>query len=70
MKRIKYIVPAIKTMRYDSDAILAASGPMGGDATLPGMTEDGDDGPGAGDHGDTPGFGAHDMFQTKSVWED
>ena len=69
MKKI-YIKPFAKVKHYDMQPLMAASGPMGGDATLPGMTEDGDDGPGAGVHGDTPGFGAHDMFQTKSVWED
>ena len=68
MKKTTYIKPFAKVNHSDIQPLMAASGPMGGDATLPGMTEDGDDGPGAGDHGDTPGF--DDMFQTKSVWED
>lgn len=68
MKKTTYIKPFAKVNHYDMQPLMAASGPMGGDATLPGMTEDGDDGPGARDHGDTPGF--DDMFQTKRVWED
>jgi hypothetical protein len=63
-----YITPCLKTLTYDSEAVLAASGPGGGDAILPGMTEDGDDGPGADDHGNTPGYGA--KFNNHSIWED
>jgi len=65
-----YITPCLKTLTYDSEAVLAASGPGGGDAILPGMTEDGDDGPGADDHGGTPGYGSNSMLHIKNVWED
>ena len=70
MKKMQYIMPAIKTLRYDTEVILAGSGPGGGDAVLPGMTEDGDDGPGADDHGGTPGYGSNSMLHTINVWED
>ena len=72
MKKILYIVPAIKSLAYTTESILEASnvGPGGGDAVLPGMTEDGDDGPGAGEYGGTPGYGANSMLHTINVWED
>jgi len=67
MKKTQYITPAIKTMRMKMPAIMAAS-PGGGDASLPGITDDPGDGPGAGDYGDTPGYGA--KFNHHSIWED
>lgn len=72
MKKIQYIVPAIKTLRYNAEAILAGSGPGAGDALLPDITDDPGTGPGAGDFGDTPGLGgnANAMLQIKNVWED
>lgn len=74
MKKNQYIVPAIKSLAYTTEYILEASnlGPGGGDAILPGMTDDGSDGPGAGDFGGTPGLGgnANAMLQIKNVWED
>jgi hypothetical protein len=72
MKKNLYIVPAIKSLVYTTESILDASnfGPGGGDAVLPGMTEDGDDGPGAGEYGGTPGYGANSMLHIKNVWED
>lgn len=72
MEKIQYIVPAIKTLRYNAEAILAGSGPGAGDALLPDITDDPGTGPGAGDFGDTPGLGgnANAMLQIKNVWED
>lgn len=72
MKKTQYIVPAIKTLRYNAEAILAGSGPGAGDALLPDITDDPGDGPGAGEFGDTPGLGgnANAMLQIKNVWED
>lgn len=71
MKKIQYIVPAIKTLRYNAEAILAGSGPGAGDALLPDITDDPGTGPGAGDFGDTPGLGnANAMLHIKNVWED
>lgn len=70
MKKMQYIMPAIKTLRYDTEAILAGSGPGATDAELPDITDDPSNGPGAGDHGGTPGYGANSMFHTNNVWED
>ena len=47
-------------------AIMAASGPGGGDAQAPSITDDGDDGPGGGDHGGTPNRSNYNNFE----WED
>lgn len=77
-KKKTYIVPAVEIMKMNMQPIMAGSGPQGGgphggDAILPGMTEDGDDGPGAGDFGDTPGLGTdkdNAKFFNLSLWED
>ena len=73
----EYIVPSIKVKEMQLLPIMAASGPGAGDAILPGITEDGDDGPGGGDHGGTPGFGTgsrdggtHTLSGTHTLWEE
>ncbi|MBO5612016.1 MAG: hypothetical protein J5918_05410 [Prevotella sp.] len=74
----EYIVPNIKVKELEAQPMMAASGPGGGDAVLPGMTDDGDDGPGAGDFGGTPGFGGNSNSNlnkeytgsTSTVWGD
>lgn len=69
MKKLQYIIPAIKELKYSSEAILAGSGPGAADAELPDITDDPAGGPGAGDYGDTPGLGGA-KFNNHSVWED
>ena len=69
MKKMQYIMPAIKERNYSTEAILAGSGPGAGDAQLPDITDDPGNGPGAGDYGDTPGLG-NAKFNNHSVWED
>lgn len=69
MKKMQYIMPAIKELNYSTEAILAGSGPGAGDAQLPDITDDPGGGPGAGDYGDTPGLGSA-KFNNHSVWED
>ncbi len=69
MKKMQYIMPAIKELNYSTEAILAGSGPGAGDAQLPDITDDPAGGPGAGDYGDTPGLG-NAKFNNHSVWED
>lgn len=69
MKKMQYIMPAIKELNYSTEAILAGSGPGAGDAQLPDITDDPAGGPGAGDYGDTPGLGSA-KFNNHSVWED
>lgn len=69
MKKMQYIMPAIKELNYSTEVILAGSGPGAGDAQLPDITDDPGNGPGAGDYGDTPGLG-NAKFNNHSVWED
>ena len=63
-----YLIPALKACDMESQPVMAGSGPGGGDANLPDITDDPGDGPGAGDYGDTPGYGA--KLNNHSVWED
>jgi hypothetical protein len=54
MKR-QYVRPFVETDNmYLGNELLAGSGPMGGDAILPGFTSDDDSGPGSDDNGGGP----------------
>lgn len=59
-------MPLMEVTELEMQAIMAASGPGGGDAQAPTITEDGDDGPGGGDYGDTPSLSNSNL----DVWED
>ncbi len=65
MKKI-YVTPLMEVTKLEMQAIMAASGPGGGDAQAPSITDDGDDGPGAGDYGETPTY----SNSNGSNWED
>ena len=65
MKKI-YVTPLMEVTKLEMQAIMAASGPGGGDAQAPSITDDGDDGPGGGDHGGTPNRSNYNNFE----WED
>lgn len=65
MKKM-YVMPLMEVTELEMQAIMAASGPGGGDAQAPTITEDGDDGPGGGDYGDTPSLSNSNL----DVWED
>lgn len=63
-----YLKPLMEVTEMELQAsIAAASGPGGGDALAPGITDDGDDGPGGGDHGGTPNRSKYNQFDQ---WED
>ena len=66
MKKM-YVTPLMEVTEMEIQAaIAAASGPGGGDAQAPSITDDGDDGPGGGDYGDTPSLSNSNL----DVWED
>lgn len=67
MKKM-YLTPLTEVTEMELLPLMAGSGPNGGDASTPGVSEDSDDGPVADDHGGTPGFG--NSRYHKDMWED
>jgi len=69
MMKKRYIKPAFLTDEFEiSSCLLAGSGPLGSDASKPGITDDGSDGPGADGFGNQPGYGVR--LCNNNVWDD
>lgn len=66
MKKI-YVTPQTEAIEMEILSVVADSGPGFNDSpTAPNITDDGDDGPGGGDYGDTPSLSNSNL----DVWED
>ena len=63
-----YQKPLSEVIELQGQLVLAGSGPGYDDnKNIPGVTSDGDDGPGGGDHGGTPKRSKYNQFDE---WED